>query len=128
MCVQVYVFVIMATENLSQASVMVVCVHMCGAAVPRHECCGGELCVCVCVGGESRCSGADSLALCILKPPSPPAAKIELGVEGRGVGEGVYGWWWWGEGGEARREEKQGGSDIAPQGDPSLSHLSAQFI
>lgn len=32
--------------------------------------------------GESRCSGADSSALCILKPPSPPAAKIELEVEG----------------------------------------------
>lgn len=53
-------------------------------------------CVFVCVGGwggegvggggESRCSGADSSALCILKPPSPPAAKIELEVEG------VHGW------------------------------------
>lgn len=48
------------------------------------------------VGGESRCSGADSSALCILKPPSPPAAKIELEVEG------VHGRRW--EGGEERRE------------------------
>lgn len=39
---------------------------------------------CVCIGGKSRCRGADSSALCILKPPLPLAAKIELG--------GVYGW------------------------------------
>lgn len=65
----------------------------CGkVAVRLHVCmgeyCGGDLCgcvffVCVCVcWGESRCSGADSSALCILKPPSPPAAKIELGGGG----------------------------------------------
>ena len=80
--------------------------------------------LCVCVGGESRCSGADSSALCILKPPSPPAAKIELG----GAGGRVYGWmgrgmWEGGRGGGGG-----GGSDIAPQGGPSLSHLLAQFI
>ncbi len=51
--------------------------------------------MCVCVLGESRCSGADSSALCILKPPSPPAAKIELGGCMGGGGR---------EGGEGRRE------------------------
>lgn len=76
-----------------------------------------------CVGGESRCSGADSSALCILKPPSPPAAKIELW----GGGGREYGWGGGGERGVGR-EAREGGSDIAPQGDPSLSHLSAQFI
>lgn len=74
------------------------------------------LCVC---WGESRCSGADSSALCILKPPSPPAAKIELG----GVGGRVHGWV-----GSGMWEGGGGGSDIAPQGGPSLSHLLAQFI
>lgn len=84
------------------------------------SCVNVVLCVC---WGESRCSGADSSALCILKPPSPPAAKIELG----GGGGRVYGWWrWWGGG--CGREEREGGSDIAPQGAPSLSHLSAKFI
>lgn len=50
------------------------------------------LCVC---WGESRCSGADSSALCILKPPSPPAAKIELGGGGcPGGGGGAEGVGW----------------------------------
>lgn len=55
---------------------------------------------CMHVLGESRCSGADSSTLCILKSPLPPAAKIGLEVEGE-----VHGWWWR-EG--CRREEREG--------------------
>lgn len=57
------------------------------------SCVNVGLCVC---WGDSRCSGADSSALCILKPPSPPAAKIELGGGGAGGGGG-------GKGGAGRR-------------------------
>lgn len=59
--------------------------------------------VCVCVLGESRCSGADSLALCILKPPSPPAAKIELGDGAQGCMGAVVVWR-----GCGRKERKEG--------------------
>lgn len=89
----------MATKNLSPTPVMVVCVCV-------DENCGGELCesgcVCVC-WGESRCSGADSSALCILKPPLPPAAKIELG-DGAGGCMGVVVVWR----GCGRKERKEG--------------------
>lgn len=80
------------------------------------EYCGGELCESGCVyWRESRCSGADSSALCILKPLLPPAAKIELGDgEGRCIGGAVV--------------LKGGGSDITPRGAPSLSCLLAEFI
>lgn len=44
-----------------------------------------------------------------------------------GVRMGVHGWWWWWWG-EGMREGGEGRSDIAPQGAPSLSHLSPQFI
>lgn len=69
------------------------------------ENCGSELCesdcVCVC-WRESRCSGADSSALCILKPPSPPAAKIELEDRAGGCMDG--GVMWRGCGREKRTE------------------------
>lgn len=52
-------------------------------------CCGVA---CLNVGGESRCNGADSSSLYILKPQSPLAAEIEAGgcSEGDGCLSGVY--------------------------------------
>lgn len=83
-------------------------------------------CVCVCGGGvQSRCSRADSSALCILKPTIATGGKDRArGCVWRGWGGllmGGYGWRWWEEGWQwGVWEGGEGRSDIAPQGAPFL--------